>query len=242
MLKASGIKKECSVTIRYERLPEFCFRCGIIGHMAKDCPDKRRKNEISNEKLESGSWLKFQGFYRHEKKPESPSRNQNNNEGPESSKETDLNNDKEIMDNMMGKVNEGNQSLVKLGGKETNINIGERVEYNLNEKAPENEGVSMHTKSGHEGNNEQETSNMSGTGSEGSQTGFEVSARKRLNWKRSARITRAKRAMKESNGVHKRKREMEEDGGNKKTKGKESNAMNLNSDEEMLAVAGEQPC
>lgn len=48
--------------------------------------------------------------------------------------------------------------------------------------------------------------------------------------------------MTENTGSQKRKRGMEEEYGNKRIKEKENSGMNLNSDEEMSAGAGEQPC
>lgn len=37
MLKAPRVQGNCWVTIHYERLPEFCFLCARIGHIAKEC-------------------------------------------------------------------------------------------------------------------------------------------------------------------------------------------------------------
>lgn len=40
MLKLKEINRDCWITIRYERLPKLCFKCGRIGHVAKDYQDK----------------------------------------------------------------------------------------------------------------------------------------------------------------------------------------------------------
>lgn len=72
MLKGQDIGEECWVTIRYERLPEFCFLCGKIGHVAKECEGKKGMEERNMDKLEFGNWLRFQSFSRFSKKPESP--------------------------------------------------------------------------------------------------------------------------------------------------------------------------
>lgn len=49
-----------------------------------------------------------------------------NREGPASSKDSDLNNDKELRNNVMGVVNEDNLSTLKPGNMGTNINNGEK--------------------------------------------------------------------------------------------------------------------
>lgn len=45
-------KRDGSVTkivFKYERLPSFCFVCGIIGHMDKHCPKIYALNEVEEE-------------------------------------------------------------------------------------------------------------------------------------------------------------------------------------------------
>ena len=47
----------------YERLPHFCFRCGIIGHGTKSCDltwdDEANGQVVKNSELPYGTWLKF---------------------------------------------------------------------------------------------------------------------------------------------------------------------------------------
>ncbi|XP_065855075.1 uncharacterized protein [Euphorbia lathyris] len=45
------------VNIRYERLPQFCFYCGVIGHSDKFCPQLFNETERSVER-KYGSWLR----------------------------------------------------------------------------------------------------------------------------------------------------------------------------------------
>lgn len=62
MLKTEGVGEECWVTLRYERLSDLCFSCGIISHAAKECNELRTSEEVNKSSFEYGSWLKFQGF------------------------------------------------------------------------------------------------------------------------------------------------------------------------------------
>lgn len=51
------------IKMRYERLPDFCFCFGIIGHVAKDCNHAFLGNDLSNSTSRThsyGPWLRFQ--------------------------------------------------------------------------------------------------------------------------------------------------------------------------------------
>lgn len=48
-----GGKKNC-ILLLYERLPNFCFACGRIGHIVRDCADSSANKEI----LGFESWIK----------------------------------------------------------------------------------------------------------------------------------------------------------------------------------------
>lgn len=52
----------CWIPMKYKRLPNFCFQCGIIGHVQKDCflsqeNTERKKGFVA----QYGTWLRFQG-------------------------------------------------------------------------------------------------------------------------------------------------------------------------------------
>lgn len=72
MLRSEESEKAYWVTIRYERIPEFCFQCGIIGHVAKECKGKGCNEEENNSNFEFGMWMRYQGFNRFWKSSEIP--------------------------------------------------------------------------------------------------------------------------------------------------------------------------
>ena len=47
------------VNFKYERLPNFCYRCGLLNHALKDCSDDQdqRKSKEDNQ-LQYGAWLR----------------------------------------------------------------------------------------------------------------------------------------------------------------------------------------
>lgn len=47
------------VNLKYERLPEFCFACGKIGHSIKECSDSEaRKAALEGSHNKFGAWLR----------------------------------------------------------------------------------------------------------------------------------------------------------------------------------------
>ncbi|TXG54199.1 hypothetical protein EZV62_019455 [Acer yangbiense] len=47
------------VSLKYERVPEFCFACGRLGHGIKECLDeKAMKDALDGSIIKYGSWLK----------------------------------------------------------------------------------------------------------------------------------------------------------------------------------------
>lgn len=41
MVNTEESSESCWVTIRYERIPEFCFLYGKIGHVVKECAERK---------------------------------------------------------------------------------------------------------------------------------------------------------------------------------------------------------
>ncbi|TXG51459.1 hypothetical protein EZV62_023983 [Acer yangbiense] len=47
------------VSLKYERLPKFCYVCGRIGHASKNCSDEEAKIEaLKGESTKYGSWMR----------------------------------------------------------------------------------------------------------------------------------------------------------------------------------------
>lgn len=42
------------VPIRYERLPDYCYNCGLIGHTLKDCVKMYEQSRNSSKKAQYG--------------------------------------------------------------------------------------------------------------------------------------------------------------------------------------------
>lgn len=54
-----GSSEPVSMSFTYERLLDFCFCCGIMGHNHKACPQWLKGKELYDwEGLSYGSWLK----------------------------------------------------------------------------------------------------------------------------------------------------------------------------------------
>ncbi|KAL5789586.1 hypothetical protein ACOSQ2_004474 [Xanthoceras sorbifolium] len=64
--------------LRYERLPEFCFQCGILGHATRECLELDHTVLGGSQQFDYGTWLRAQSPVRVRKesigKQSSPSR------------------------------------------------------------------------------------------------------------------------------------------------------------------------
>lgn len=63
--------QEITVQLAYERLPNFCYYCGLIGHLVKDCHDCFEiiddRGEVPVDKLAYGEWLRTHANAHHAK-------------------------------------------------------------------------------------------------------------------------------------------------------------------------------
>ena len=47
------------VHFKYERLPNFCYRCGLLEHDLRECPDSVGRDKAEGkEDLQYGAWLR----------------------------------------------------------------------------------------------------------------------------------------------------------------------------------------
>ncbi|PPD67275.1 hypothetical protein GOBAR_DD35844 [Gossypium barbadense] len=50
--------EEFVFAIRYEKLPRFCYICGLIGHTTQKCKEQMINNESQDNIFQYGNWLK----------------------------------------------------------------------------------------------------------------------------------------------------------------------------------------
>lgn len=252
MLKAEGIEGDCWVTIRYERLPEFCFHCGCIGHMAKECSDMLGKNDQTGSDMEFGGWLRFQGP-RSMRRQGSPSKNAYKEEGNDGKQKggTDNHNgedmDEEVgLDQMetidpllsnrgdvqieIGKDKKGKGKLVDLNEASATEMDNENTEMNL---------LLCVDKLAHE-------DSPCRSLTDGLSREIEVSARKKTHWKRRTRMSQVSdpSSIQITRGEHSKKRKNGDDmtTGGKRARSEGNDVMEMGEDLNFSAEAVKRPC
>ncbi|KAL5753227.1 hypothetical protein ACOSQ2_023734 [Xanthoceras sorbifolium] len=58
-VKLDGSKAEKMLLLKYERMPEYCFCCGLIGHPFRECPGESEDHEpVCNKDFAFGTWMR----------------------------------------------------------------------------------------------------------------------------------------------------------------------------------------
>jgi hypothetical protein len=140
--------KEIWVDYKYERLPNFCFACGRIGHQMRDCEDIEDHDEVQYSELEEkqqafGPWLRVSPLPKmsYEVKKESSSSNcskslfpsNSNNKGQNSGTAKEMDEEVEqqkVSDDQQTqqKTTEGNKSKDAEGVASKQQNVQKEVE------------------------------------------------------------------------------------------------------------------
>ena len=50
--------EQCWIAFKYERLPNFCYRCGMLSHGLRDCPEGKVEALSELPALQYGAWLR----------------------------------------------------------------------------------------------------------------------------------------------------------------------------------------
>lgn len=242
MLRTEGISEARWITIRYERIPDFCFQRGVIGHVAKECTGKGNKEEEHKIDFEFGMWMKFKGLSRLEKNTEQTRKNE---------KETRNEDQHEVNeDGKVGRREEGiNVDLNQVSPMgeeyvETRTNGNEALRYDHIEAFLGYESLENRWKKLQNIRDETtpESLNRSTAEKEGSQTESVASLRKEKTWKRRKRPSQSKGSLMDVSKTRKRKGLTDGSIQNKKLKQKEGEENEVAGNEQDLAVAVSQSC
>ncbi|KAK3193518.1 hypothetical protein Dsin_024828 [Dipteronia sinensis] len=85
------------VGLKYERLPDFCFAYGRIGHVTKECTDEEARNgELDGSPAKYGSWLKVTGPEKTKSRAQRPFSGSSSDRDISQYKGTDLSGDRSL--------------------------------------------------------------------------------------------------------------------------------------------------
>lgn len=243
MLKSDEISNECQVSIRYERLPEFCFKCGWIEHVAKECEEEEEKQPTDETRYEFGPWMRFQGPLRTGKKPEDPM------EAPmENDQNTESQNPKVPKGLENREVNSNNTTqeidiLASLNSERMVLDrdlVGRMTTENQMHPIANSFAVDLNINSEIEGPIV-ESGNMTCV-PDTVYSGAASFSGKKQSWKRKVRSDLIMEQRVEDDEPNKRKRSYENDKKGKRVKLTDDMEMEANAGDEIWAVAEKQPC
>lgn len=246
MLNMEGTDKKFWITFRYERIPNFCFNCGRIGHVVKECPGIKNKEDMDRNNFEFGLWLKFQGFSSPSKPPEGSRKQEDKAEHEDLvkniNKETGDRNKKRIdVDLNLESPIEEDAELGLNGRKEIDIlELMEESDETIRERCTWNVNQNENSESKKEGDG-REIDKEDLPIEEASEVSFPI-LRRKSSWKRKVRCSQKDKLPMDEKGIRKRKGGSLEENDNKKLRGCETEKLEMGDGSQILAVAGKQPC
>lgn len=242
MLKPAGVGEDCWVTLRYKRLPDFCFCCGVIGHAAKECNDFRADEGSNSHRFEYGSWLKFQGFTKIAKIADICNNNEAASLKQDRVMEENVDDGQRKEEGLNGDMNQEVTQSDDLDHLENGKDIMDEPDNNIEYLGPKSRYTSSVRGYAKEMNEDMCNINLQGNEGVSNMVDPDVVSKRKASWKRRQRSIQGVYIQEEAAPVYKRKRVLVGEDSNKRHRGTDGDDMEQNDTTNTLAVAENQSC